>query len=253
MPPFGQARPPMRMRKLSWFLYLSTVLLGLGLHQRNRGHPHCIRSLLSSLPGRSLTFAAADHSYFHVAFLCKSKHCLFIHASVDASFGGFQVFLWWSQPCEYSWAHLIVYISFYICWVNSQKPAGMVGMSSVVIFAYMIYLPTAVPHLYVCVCVLSRFSHVWLLVTPWTVAHQTALSMGFSKQEYWSGLPCPPSGCPISNSTLTAESREELKSLLMKMKEESEKTGLKFSIQKTTIMASGPITSWHTEEEKWKQ
>ena len=180
---------------------------------------------------------------------------LFIHASVDASFGGFQVFLWWSQPCEYSWAHLIVYISFYICWVNSQKPAGMVGMSSVVIFTYMIYLPTAVPHLCVCVCVcvLSRFSHVWLLVTPWTVAHQAALSMGFSKQEYWSGLPCPPSGCPISNSTLTAESREELKSLLMKMKEESEKTGLKFNIQKTKILASGPITSWHTEGGKWKQ
>ena len=43
---------------------------------------------------------------------------------------------------------------------------------------------------------------------------------------------------------LMAESEEELKSLLMKVKEESEKVGLKLSIQKTTIMASGPITSW---------
>ena len=45
-------------------------------------------------------------------------------------------------------------------------------------------------------------------------------------------------------STLMAESKEELKSLLMKVKEESEKSGLKFNIQKTKIMASGPITSW---------
>ena len=44
--------------------------------------------------------------------------------------------------------------------------------------------------------------------------------------------------------TLTAESEEELKSLLMKVKEESEKVGLKLNIQKTKIMASGPITSW---------
>ena len=40
---------------------------------------------------------------------------------------------------------------------------------------------------------LSCFSHVQLFATPWTVAHQTILSMGFSRQEYWSGLPCP---CP---------------------------------------------------------
>ena len=48
------------------------------------------------------------------------------------------------------------------------------------------------------------------------------------------------------DTTLMAESEEELKSLLMKVKEESEKVGLKFSIQKTKIMASGPITSWQT-------
>ena len=44
------------------------------------------------------------------------------------------------------------------------------------------------------VCVLSRFSLVQLLVTLWTVAHQAALSMGFSRQENCSGLPCPPPG-----------------------------------------------------------
>ena len=49
--------------------------------------------------------------------------------------------------------------------------------------------------------------------------------------------------------TLMAESEEELKSLLMKMKEESEKVGLKLNIQKTKIMASGPITSWQIDGE----
>ena len=51
------------------------------------------------------------------------------------------------------------------------------------------------------------------------------------------------------DTTLTAESEEELKSLLMKVKEESEKVGLKFNIQKTKIMASGPITSWEIDGE----
>ena len=50
-----------------------------------------------------------------------------------------------------------------------------------------------------------------------------------------------------------AESEEELKSLLMKVKEESEKAGLKLNIQKTKIMASGPTTSWQTDREKWKR
>ena len=51
------------------------------------------------------------------------------------------------------------------------------------------------------------------------------------------------------NTTFIEESEEELKSLLMKVKEESEKVGLRFNIQKTKIMASGPITSWQIEGE----
>ena len=51
------------------------------------------------------------------------------------------------------------------------------------------------------------------------------------------------------DTTLTAESKEELKSLLMKGREESEKGGLKLNIQKTKIMASGPITSWQIDGE----
>ena len=53
--------------------------------------------------------------------------------------------------------------------------------------------------------------------------------------------------------TLMAESEEELKSLLMKMKEESEKTSLKLHIQKTKIMASGLITPWQIDGKQWKQ
>jgi len=54
----------------------------------------------------------------------------------------------------------------------------------------------------------------------------------------------------VDDNCLMAENVEALKSLLMKVKEESEKAGFKLNIQKTKIMASGPITSWQTEEEK---
>ena len=54
------------------------------------------------------------------------------------------------------------------------------------------------------------------------------------------------------DTTLIAESKE-LKSLLMKVKEESEKVGLKLNIQKMKIMASGPITSWQIDRKQWKQ
>ena len=52
------------------------------------------------------------------------------------------------------------------------------------------------------------------------------------------------------NTTLMAESEEELKSLVMKVKEESKKVGLKLNIEKTKIMASSPITSWQIDEER---
>ena len=55
------------------------------------------------------------------------------------------------------------------------------------------------------------------------------------------------------DTTLMAESEEELKSLLMKVKEESEEVGLKLNIQKMKIMASGPISSWKQMGKQWKQ
>ena len=56
-----------------------------------------------------------------------------------------------------------------------------------------------------------------------------------------------------NDTTLMAETEEELKSLLMKVKEESEKVGLKLNIQKTKIMESGPITLWQIDGKQWKQ
>ena len=58
-----------------------------------------------------------------------------------------------------------------------------------------------------------------------------------------------PCSCPVFLAPLMAESEEELKSLLMNVKKESEKVGLKLNIQKTKIMASGPITSWQIDGE----
>ena len=75
--------------------------------------------------------------------------------------------------------------------------------------------------------------------------------LGWKKHKLESRLP----GEIINNlryaddTTLMAESEEELKSLLMKVKEESQKVGLRLNIQKTKIMASGPITSWEIDEE----
>ena len=56
-----------------------------------------------------------------------------------------------------------------------------------------------------------------------------------------------------ADTTLMEESEEELKCILMKVKEESEKVGLRLNIQKTKIMASDPITSWEMDGETWKQ
>ena len=70
--------------------------------------------------------------------------------------------------------------------------------------------------------------------------------LGWMKNKLESRLPGEIS---ITSATLMAESEEELKSLLMKVKEESEKVGLKLNIQKTKIMASGPIISWQIDGE----
>ena len=75
--------------------------------------------------------------------------------------------------------------------------------------------------------------------------------LGWKKHKLESRLPGEIS-ITSDDTTLMAES-EELKSLLMKAKEESEKVGLKLNIQKTKIMVSSPITSWQIDGKQWKQ
>ena len=82
------------------------------------------------------------------------------------------------------------------------------------------------------VCMLSRFSCVWLYATLWAAAYQASLSTGFS----------------LGKNTGVA-----FHFLLQKVKEESEKAGLKLNIQKTKIMASGLITSGQIDGKQWKQ
>ena len=75
-------------------------------------------------------------------------------------------------------------------------------------------------------------------------------TLGWKKNKLESSLPGEISILRYADdTTLMAESEEELKSLLMKVKEDSEKVGLKLNIQKTKIMASGPITSWEIDGE----
>ena len=97
----------------------------------------------------------------------------------------------------------------------------------------------------------EHFKAVCCLLTYFTYAEHTMQNVGLNEAQ----VDIKISGRNINNFkyaddiTLMAESREELKSLLMKVKEESGKVGLKLSVQKTKIMASGPITSWQIDGE----
>ena len=82
-----------------------------------------------------------------------------------------------------------------------QPRHNLESLSVVFLWALPVYpewytrsLPSGLEPEYFCASVLSCFSHVWLFATLWTVAHQASFSMGFSRQEYWNGLPCPPPG-----------------------------------------------------------
>ena len=83
---------------------------------------------------------------------------------------------------------------------------------------------------YVLACVLSRFNCVWLCATTWTAACQAPLSMGFSREEYWSRLPCPPPGDLLNP-------RIEPKSL-----------SLQADWTQVSCIAGGFFTSWATRE-----
>ena len=103
----------------------------------------------------------------------------------------------WSNHCRLSWSHpphspellqnflnAILFLLLFSCILLSTKR-----------LEFSLKILTPITFLCACLqCVPSRFSWVWLFVTPWTVAHQAPLSMEFSRQGYWSGLPCPSPG-----------------------------------------------------------
>ena len=76
---------------------------------------------------------------------------------------------------------------------GSSRP-GVESSSTALAGGFFTTEPPGKPMLLAWACMLSHFSHIWLCVTPWTVAHQAPLSMGFCRQDYWSGLSCPPPG-----------------------------------------------------------
>ena len=113
----------------------------------------------------------------------------------------------WKDPLEEEMATHSSILAWRIPW--TEQPGGLQSMGSQRVrhdwaantstFIYMcvcvcvhcsLLTLTLSPGFYFsCACMLSCFNHVWLFVTLWTVAHQAALSIGFSRQEYWSGLP----------------------------------------------------------------
>ena len=90
----------------------------------------------------------------------------------------------WDQEANsniyiYMYIYIYIHIYIYIFFINLYISDGLP------LFLWIMLL---------CMCVLSCFSCVQFFVTPWTVARQAPLSMGFCRQEYWSGLPCSPPG-----------------------------------------------------------
>ena len=107
---------------------------------------------------------------------------------------------------------------------------------------------------------LSHFRHVPLFVTPWTVAYQAPLSMGFSRQEYWSGLPCPPAGNLPNPGIESKSSALQVDSLLSEPPGKPKNTGVgRLSLLKGDFwprfwtgvsgIAGGFFTSWATRED----
>ena len=115
-------------------------------------------------------------SRFVIAFLSRSK-CLIISWLQSPSAVIF-------EAQENKIFHCFCFSPFYLPWnyVSSWSLENY--------FFFSLVLPLLDWHMHV--CMLSCFSHVWLFVTLWTLAHQSLLSMGFPRQECWSGLPCLP-------------------------------------------------------------
>ena len=108
-------------------------------------------------------------TYIHIHIYTWTHHIFFIHSSVDGYLVCFHVLSTVNSAAMNIGVHESFWIRVFSRYMARNGTAGSWA------------------------CMLSHFSCVWLFVTPWTVARQAPLSMEFSRQEYWSGLPCPPS------------------------------------------------------------
>ena len=126
--------------------------------------------------------------YFLPYYLYKYQFIIFSDMLCISLFS----FLW-----QFTWS----YTNYYLCQLCpsylesvTKYPGNPVFEISWWILASNTLLPQSVVHVPLSACMLSRFSHVQLFVILWTMARQDPLSMGSSRQEYWSGLSCPPPG-----------------------------------------------------------
>ena len=106
------------------------------------------------------------------------------------------IIIWYIPKLIYMKFDIYIYIN--IIWYIPNNIYILFGIYQTMylffgILYILVYIPNNISIIW-CIdwCVLSRFSCAWLFTTPWTVACQPPLSMGFSRQEYWTGLPCPP-------------------------------------------------------------
>ena len=120
----------------------------------------------------------------------------------DCMYQDFKGDFWALNFASYSSMHSMIYDNIINCRVRfssldlervlysrfSGSHFGSIDLLSLVILEFLILNFSR--H----ACMLSHFSYVWLFATLWTVTHQAPLSMGFCRQEYWSGFPCPPPG-----------------------------------------------------------
>ena len=134
--------------------------------------------------------------------LCRAILLLFLNSPEEQSSVGSRVYQNWHFACSlWTRQRILVFEGTSTSWAQTLAPHHGLGHLKWVRCLRLFSLKNVVyKHIYVdsrkmvCVCILNHFSCVWLFVTLWTVACQALLSVEFSRQEYWSRLPCPPPG-----------------------------------------------------------